>query len=263
MHKIALKFKNYPALRLLIYDTKLGKNFVKLIKDNYANSLPTYRDRIKYNTKYMFELARQAKEAFNWQWDIPEYDLEHTTLLHKDLERLLGTTGFQDVSEQYDHLLMEMHYCLHIVQEKENIGTRQGAFQVEWFNDTGFALDSNFEFGIKKTFGDVELLNPFVGHGPVQIFHENDYTNIPQTCKFHDFVKAGIVISTYDHTINRETILNYFQQHANEFVEKHGAEKIMSYTGFPKIGYIENLDDFKNLLAEKNVIELESMQFDI
>lgn len=263
MYKINLKFKNHPVLVLSIYDTPIGENFVKLLNNNYTTSLPVYRDRIKYNTKYMFELAHQAKKAFGWEWEIPDYDLAHTTLLHKDLERLLGTTGFQEVPEQYDHLLMEMHYCLHIIQDKESIGTRNGAFQLEWFNDTGFSLDNTFNFGTKKTFGDVELLNPFVGHGPVQIVHENDHTNIDQTCKFHNFVKPGLVISTYDHTIDREIILNYFQQHAEQFVKKHGVEKIKHYTGFPKIGYLDNPDDFKNLLIDSDVIELESMSFNV
>lgn len=263
MYNIGIKFKQYPELRLTIYDTPVGKNFVQLIKDNYSASPPVYRDRVKYNVEYMIELAHQAKQAFNWDWEIPSYDLSHTTLLHKDLERLLGQTGFHDIPEQYDHLLMEMHYCLHIVQDPENIGTRTGAFQVEWFNDSGFPLDDTFEFGTKKSFGDVELLNPFVGHGPVQIFHENDYTAIEQTCKFHNFVKAGIVISTYNHEIDREEILKYFRHHATEFVEHHGQEKIMHYTGFPKIGHISNPEDFGNLLSSTDIIELESINFDL
>ena len=261
MSIIYVKFKHYPALELVVNDTPLGDRFKQLIKDNLQNSLPVYRDRVKYSVEYMFELAHQAKEAFNWDWEIPKYDLAHTTILHKDLERLLGTTGFEHVPEQYDHLLMEMHYCLHIVQDPENINTRKGAFQLEWFNDTGFELDESFTFGTVKTFGDVEFLNPFVGHGPVQIFHENDYTNIPQTCKFHNFIKAGIVISTYDHTIDRSGILDYFKHHAPEFVEQHGQDKIMHYTGFPKIGRVTNLDDFQALLDCPTVIELESIEF--
>ena len=154
-----------------------------------------------------------------------------------------------------------MHYCLHIVQDPEQIGTRQGAFQLEWFNDSGFDLDTEFTFGTNKQFGDVEFLNPFVGHGPVQIHHENDYTNISQTCKFHDFIKAGLVISTYQHTIDRQTILDYFKQHAPDFVQLHGADKIMHYTGFPKIGRVVNLDQFRTLLESPGIIELESINF--
>lgn len=262
MSKIYIKFKNHPQLKLNIKDTKITNQWVKLLQYNINSSLPVYRDRIKYNVEYMFELAHRARVAFNWDWEVPTYDLAHTTILHKDLERLLGETGFKDVPEEYDHLLMEMHYCLHIVQNPNKIGTRFGAFQVEWFNDIGFDLDNEFVFGTQKEFGDVELLNPFVGHGPVQIFQENDYTDIPQTCKFHNFVKAGLVISTFDSTVDRTEILNYFKKHAPDFVRQHGEHTIQHYTGFPTVGRVDNLEDFRQLLNCPEIIELESMDFD-
>lgn len=261
MSTLYIKYKNQPELVLDINDTAVANQWVELIKHNLVDSLPVYRDRVRYNTKYMLELAHQAQMAFDWDWTIPQYDLANTTLLHKDLERLLGHTGFENVPEQYDHLLMEMHYCLHIIQHPELIGTRRGAFQLEWFNDSGFDLPMSFVFNSKKQFGDVELLNPFVGHGPVQIFQENDHTEISQTCKFHNFVKAGLVISTSDHSIDRNKILDYFVQHAPNFVEHHGADKIQYYTGFPKIGHVVNLEDFGQLLDCNEIIQLESVKF--
>ena len=262
MNTMYIKYKNHPELVLDIDDTEVNNRWVELIKHNLAGSLPVYRDRVRYNVEYMFELAHQARAAFNWDWAVPEYDLSYTTILHKDLERLLGHTGFENVPEQYDHLLTEIHYCLHIIQNPETIGTRNGAFQLEWFNDSGFDLPTEFTFDSKKHFGDVELLNPFVGHGPVQIFQENDYTEISQTCKFHNFVKAGLVISTYNHSVDRNKILNYFVQHAPDFVKKHGDKKIQHYTGFPKIGRVINLEDFRQLLNCSNIIEIESVHFD-
>jgi hypothetical protein len=261
MSTMYIKYKNHPELVLDINNTEITNQWIELIKNNLCDSLPVYRDRVRYNVEYMFELAHQARAAFNWEWTVPEYDLAYTTILHKDLERLLGHTGFENVSEQHDHLLMEIHYCLHIIQNPETIGTRNGAFQLEWFNDSGFDLPMSFAFNSKKQFGDVELLNPFVGHGPVQIFQENDYTEIAQTCKFHNFVKAGLVISTYNHSVEHNKILNYFVQHAPDFVKKHGAEKIQHYTGFPKIGRVINLEDFRQLLKCSDIIEIESVRF--
>lgn len=258
MSKIFITFKNHVPLELQIDCTPLGNEYVKLIKDNYQARPPIYRDRIKYNSDYLLDLAQQAKLAFGWEWELTT----DFTLLHKDLEVLLGTTGFENVSAEYDNLLTEIHYCLHIVQNPETINSRSGAFQIEWFNDSGFALDQSFEFNTHKKFGDVEFINPYVGHGPVQIFFENDHTHITQTCKFHNFIKPGIVISTYNQIANRELILDYFKKHDPAFVNGHTEETILHYTGYPKIGHVVNLDDFKTVLTDPTVIELERINFE-
>lgn len=258
MSKIFITYKNYDPIVLQIDDTPLGDKYVQLLKDNYQASPPVYRDRIKYNSEYLLDLAQQAKAAFGWDWELTT----DFTLLHKDLEMLLGTTGFEHVSAEYDNLLTEIHYCLHIVQHLDTINSRDGAFQIEWFNDLGFTLDQSFEFNTHKKFGDVEFINPFVGHGPVQIFYEDDHTNITQTCKFHNFVKPGIVISTYNQMANCALILDYFKKHDPAFVNTHTEETILHYTGYPKIGHVVNLNDFKTLLNDPLVIELERIDFE-
>jgi hypothetical protein len=262
VNQILVTFQNHPALVIDIQSTNLGLRFIDLIKQNCQTyGLPSYRDRIKYTEQYMHTLAIRAQEAFGWQWDIPTYDLQSSIWLHKDLERLLGATDFSQVPQEYDELLMELHYCLHIVQDPGKVSTRQGAFQLEWFNDSGFDLDRDFEFGTVKRFGDVEFLNPWVGHSPTQIFFENDYINIPMTCKFHDRVKPGIVISTYEQKIDRLQVLDYFSTHAPEFVKLHSKEKIMHYTGYPCIGRVSNLDTFRQILTDPNEIKVNKLEF--
>ena len=262
MPKIYVKFRSHDPLILYIQDDPVGNQLTDLIKKNYMTARPVYRDRIKYNEDYMIELIEKAKNAFGWECNIPSYQTEFSIYLHKDLERLLGTTGFQDIPAQHDELLMELHYCLHIIQHPKSVNTRNGAFQIEWFNDTGFVLPDGFEFQNEKQFGDIELLNPWVGHGPAQIFFENDHINIPMTCMFHDYVIRGLVLSTFNQKIDKNKVLYFFQMYAPEFVQKHTADKILHYTGYPKIGYIENLDVFEKLLISTEVIELERLTFD-
>lgn len=263
MSKIRIRFQQHPALVISIQESSLGRRFVDLLRQNYVqHGPPCYRDRIKYNNEYMHELSHRARQAFGWDWDIPQYDIESSTRLHKDLERLLGTTGFKEIPEQHDQLLMELHYCLHIVQNPEHVGTRMGAFQLEWFNDSGFDLDPEFEFAPEKKFGDVELLNPWVGHAPVQVFLENDIIDINMTCRFHDHVRPGLVLGTYNQSINRAEVLQHFLTHAPDFVDRHGIKALAKYTGYPRIGRIQNLDVFQNLLCHPGILEFHSLEFE-
>lgn len=261
MH-ILTKFDNSIALRMDVAPTQLGADYMNLVHQNYTNAFPTYRDRIKYDSQYLLTLAQQAKQAFGWDWELPEYNLQVTPSLHRDLERLLGQTGFSSVPEKYDSLLHELHYCLHIVQHPAGVHTRIGQVQIEWFNDTGFALPADFEFQTQIRFGDCLLQNPYVGHGPVQINTENDWNSLDQVCKFHTWVKPGIVIYTGpDYEVNRSRILDKFKYHNPEFVEKHTEQTIMYYTGFPTIGRIANISDLTQLVNDPNPIELDNIEF--
>jgi hypothetical protein len=259
---ISIEFNNQKSLDIIVEPTLLGAHYIDLVYQNYKESFPIYRDRIKYNSEYLLKLAKEAKIAFNWDWELPDYNLSVTTALHKDLERLLGQTGFSEVPARFDNLIHELHYCLHIVQHPNSIKTRIGNLQIEWFNDSGFPLPSTFEFQDKIKFGDCLLQNPFVGHGPVQIDNENDWTELEQTCKFHTFVKPGIVIYTGPGAIiNKHHILDKFKKHNINFVNKHTEQKILYYTGFPIIGQVTNTDNLRTLVECPDPIELTQIKF--
>jgi len=260
---ITICFNNLIKLNIDIESSMLGRNYVNLIRKNYNKSLPVYRDKIKYDSIYLLKLAQQAKDAFGWDWALPEYDLSVIPALHRDLEKLLSKTGFSNVPAKYDNLLHELHYCLHIVQHPDKVHTRIGNLQIEWFNDSGFPLPYDFEFKTELKFGDCLLQNPYVGHGPVQIDNENDWDSIDQTCRFHDFVKPGIVIYTGpNYTIDKQSILNKFNQHNPKFVNKHTEQTILHYTGVPVIGQVRNINDLINIVEYPVAIELTDITFD-
>jgi len=262
MPTIYVKFKNYNKLKLVLDNTKLGQQYCSLVKHNYNESFPIFRDRPRYTVEYMLELAREAKEKLGWEWNFDHYDISITALLHKDIERLVGSEGFSAIPAELDNLIHELHYCLHIIQDNNPHKGRDAWLQIEWYNDNGFALEETNIFKQNLEFGDIKLQNPFVGHGPLQVYLEQDFTNIPQTCKFHDFVKPGINISIGDMpAVNPMLVLDAFKKHCNEFVEQHTEEKILQYTGYPVVGKVENLND---LLAVESapVLELEYIEFD-
>ncbi len=262
MSKIKVKFENSPELELLIDNSTIGQRYYKLVKENYDREKPIYRDTNRYTVEYMNSLVQQAKELLGWNWSADNYNLENCAMFHKDIEVLLGTVGFDAVPAEYDHLLHELHHGLHILEHGKNI-KRGGWLQIEWYNDEGFDLGYNFKFQSSMKFGDLKLQNPFVGHGPLQMYQENDFINISQTCKFHTFVKPGINISITDFSeiTYYDEIVKLFKQHDPAFVELHGEEKIKHYTGYPIIGRILNVDDLKKSLTN-NILILEYLRFD-
>ena len=267
MPTIYLEFKNQPKLILDIDDTTVGWQYFNLVKNQYTEGMPIFRDKINYTLEYFDYLVKMANKKLNTNWHFEIYDLPTTVLIHKTIEQLIGvkTTGFSNVSSEFDDLLHELHYCLHEIQHsKINHNQRTGFMQVEWFTDNGIPLDENFTFNQKIELGDLRLQNPYVGHGPHRIYLDNDHTNIFQTCRFHDLIRPGIVIclSSFDHSfISSQEYKEYFSTNAPDFVNYHGMETIMKYSGHPVIGKVRNIDD---LIKIKQAIplEFESLQFE-
>ena len=263
MPSIQIKFVDQPILYLTIDATDVGNRYVDLIKLNYQQSFPIYRDTVKYTKDYLKQLTKQAAIVFGWNWDqYDNFDTGIAPLLHKSIEELLAN-GFDKIPAEHDWLIHEIHYCLHLNQHRKSTPTRNSWFQIEWYNDSGFTLDSNFAFHKQLKFGDVKLQNPHVGHGPLQLYHERDGINISQTCKFHNFVKPGINIAQRDYPEFRETaqLISFFEMHDPEFVRLHGAETILHYTGYPVIGRVVNLDDLR-VVVDSAELELEGIYFE-
>jgi hypothetical protein len=264
MPVIILKFKDQPKLYLDIDNHTVGQQYFNLVQQNYNTILPIFRDRKKYSIEYMFELATKAKQLLGWNWEVEKYSIENTPSLHKDLEELAGITGFKTVPAEYDDLLHEIHYCLHIIQYEHY--TRQngriGWLQLEWYNDRILPLDPTFKFTTNLKFGDIKLQNPWVGHGPLQVYLEKDFTKISQTCKFHDSIRPGINILTTDLPPfdEAEQLIKIFKIHDLAFVEKHGVEKILHYTGHPVVGRVRNLLDLQTII-DSPLLEFESLEF--
>lgn len=258
---IVVRFRDQPPLQLRIHDTRVGQRYFDLVQHNYQQSMPVYRNLTKYTKEYLQELAHQARAAFDWDWDqVDDFESGIAPQLHKDLELLLAN-GFEHIPEQYDNLVHELHYCLHLNQSPCK-HTHTSWLQIEWYNDEGFDLEYEFEFQKTFKFGDVKLQNPFVGHGPWQLWCEQDFANISQTCKFHNWVKPGINIASRDFLTvsNVDEIVRVFEQHDPEFVRLHGADKIKHYTGYPVIGQVINLQDLQQISQQHNLI-FDSLEF--
>ena len=260
MMLLKLFFKNHPAINISVDNTTTGRLYFDLVKKHNSQCHPVHKDNILWTPEYLIELAKIAKKELGWDWLSDEYTLDLTTKLHKDLEYSVGKTGFQNIPEEYDWLLHDMHHCLHSVQFGKKTQARTCNLQVEWFTDDSLPLPTDFEFISEINRGDLILINPYVGHNPLQVFMENDYSDLDSTCKFHDIIKPAVVISAFSMKINKQEILDCFIQEDPEFVKKHTKEKILYYTGAAKIGQILNLDIFEDIMQSKNLLEFEKIE---
>jgi len=262
MSKILIKFIDQPTLELMISSDPIGQLYFNLVQENYKNEKPIFRDQLKYTVDYMIQLASQANKILGWDWPTEDYSIANTTVWHKNIEELVSG-GFDKVPSEHDNLIHELHYCLHIIQDVGTLEKRDGWLQLEWYNNNGFDLSREYQFNRSLKFGDVKLQNPWVGHGPLQLFLEKDFTNISQTCKFHNFVKPGIniVIQDFEEFTDTDALISMFLKHDPNFVTKHGIETIVSYIGYPVIGQVTNLNDLQQVVNSTQ-LELDWIDFE-
>jgi hypothetical protein len=259
--KILVKFEQQPVLAITVNDTETGRIYFDLVRNQHKMQKPYYKDSILWTNEYMIELALKAKQVFGWNWLHDNYDLSITAQLHKDLENSVGKLGFESIPEQYDSLLYDLHHCLHAIQFGPNDLLRPDNFQIEWLTDNSVPLPGSFEFVPNTNYGDLILINPYVGHNPLQIYNENDFSSLLTTCRFHNIVKPGIVLTNVQKYISKETILKKFQEEDPAFVELHGAEKIKYYSGSAVIGCVDDVKIFKHLKNIPAELVLESVEF--
>jgi hypothetical protein len=261
MMQILVKFNNQPVLICEIKQCLVGRQFFQLCKQNYTDATPVFRDPMRYTDEYMRSLCQRARDELGWRWGDHDLASGIGAWLHKDLETLL-VQGFANIPEQFDELVHELHYGLHLRQHGTKLA-RTSWLQIEWYNDDGFALDEDFVFDPVLKFGEIRLQNPYVGHGPLQMYQESDYINIAQTCKFHDFVKPGFNIAMIDYSgvPDLDWLIEQFRNSDPDFVARHGEHKIRHYTGYPIIGKVLNLDDLDRVKKSTHLLELEKLEF--
>ena len=257
--KILVKFHNQPPIEIAVNDTETGRLYFDLTRRQ--TQPPFYRDTAVYTPEYMIELAHRARDAFNWNWFSDQYDISITAQLHKDLENSVGQLGFDQIPEEYDELLYDLHHCLHAIQFGKTSQGRLDNFQIEWLVDDALPLPDSFEFKESSNYGDLILINPYVGHNPLQIYRENDFSSLATTCRFHDIIKPGIVISTGNPRLTKDDILAKFVEHDPEFVQLHGADKIKYYSGSAVIGRVVDLDLFDQVKQTNNTLVLDQVEF--
>ena len=256
MKKVNITYKGFPTLYLEFQSNKTTDKLFKIISASNINQKPISRDQKRYTVDYLNQLAKQVEKLLGWNWNCDQYTYEQTTRLHKNIERLAGP-DFSTVPQEFHHLIHEIHYCLHAVEQ----GQKRGNFlQVEWFNSLKAPLEETFAHKKSIEFGDVRLQNPYVGHTPLMVWTQNDSTNLMQTCKFHDRITPGIYISIEDTEYDFINYKQWWEDNGRDFVDLHGWDKIWHYTGHAVVGKVINLDDLTTISNTDQILELEKIE---
>lgn len=255
-YDLAVKFRDAPELLITLSDSDLARDWLYLFNINLERSAPLFRDSVAYSLERLNQLAKQAQQELGWNWNIHDsIGFKDTTQMHKDIENYLSR-GYRNITEGQDYLLHEIHICLHFCQQ----GNLRTSMQLEWFNDDGFSLHGyDFKFSHDNTLGAVWLQNPYVGHPPDWIWKQNDHTNVWQTCRFHDWVRPGLVINMQgsiepsQRPFDQDAYLEWWQTNAPEFIAYHGASHMLANVGHPVIGYVINNQDLLPLQQSEKI----------
>ena len=135
--------------------------------------------------------------------------------------------------------------------------------QVEWYNDHGFEIQANeYPAKLNLEFGDLRLQNPYVGHHPLYLYQQQDSIDIQQTCRFHNFVKPGLnlVINHENKKFDIDQYLNWFRTHGADFLNTHGEEMLLKFTGHHVIGHVVKKNDLETVVSTP-ILEFEYLKF--
>jgi len=267
MSNITVIFKGQPPLHIELYNTTAAQQWRQLFVQNYQQQFPIFRDMQKYTWAYLRELIQQANTTCGWNFPSDVTTLDDTLDLHKCIEVTLAN-GYPSVPQTWWHILDEVHFALHKIQQGDmGLQAHRGYFlQLEWFNDDIVPLSEDFVFSDSFKFGSVRLQNIYVGHSPLMIYQQNDHSVVSQTCRFHDQIKPGLHIMTSRPNPSRPLVdydladyTAWWNTRAPEFVEQHGWDTIMRYTGYPIIGEVVNTTDLETVYACPEVLELQEV----
>ena len=265
MPDITVLFKQQPALHIELFPTTAAQLWKDLFSQNYQREFPIFRDMMKYSWEYLESLIEQVNQTCGWNFPSRVHTLDDTLDLHKHIETTLQP-GYHTVPQSWHHMLDELHFALHKIQQGDmEYRPHRGYFlQLEWFNGDVVPLPDDFEFTSPTSFGSLRLQNVYVGHTPLMIYQQNDWSKVSQTCRFHDAIKPGLHIMCaspppgereYDPVHYHHT----WMERAPEFVEEHGWERIRYYTGHPLIGRVINTDALAQIYTCPQVLELQEV----
>lgn len=246
MYIIEIKFfDNLPLLCELDYNS-VTKKYISILQKNLKESFPIFRDNAKYTEEYFIRIGQQLKEKLNWDWT--DKNPKNLINLHKDIETILDKSeSFKNIPGDLQNLLHEAHFSIHALQYYDHKRPHGNFLQIEWFNDDYEDLPSDATLSDQPMFGDLILQNAYVGHPPIQCYLQNDYVNIDRTCAFPDRIKPGVKINlTNGVPLDWKKYENWWKEKCKEYVDKVGWDKLKYYTGWTKVGRVDNA----NLLHE-------------
>jgi len=248
MYKIKIDFIGNSPLVCSLDKNIVTEKYITILEKNLKEGFPIFRDNAKYTEEYFIEIGQQLKEKLDWNWT--DKSPKNLINLHKDIETILEKSeSFKNIPGDLQNLLHEAHFSIHALQYYDKEKPHGNFLQIEWFNDDYEDLPNDATFTDQPVFGDLILQNAYVGHPPIQCYQQDDFKNIDRTCAFPDRIKPGIKINLSNVTaLNWEKYKNWWLENCKDYVDNVGWDKIQYYTGWTKIGQVEDINILNKIL---------------
>ena len=253
MYKIRIDFVDNPPLVCTLNKDSVTEKYITLLEKNLKESFPIFRDNAKYTEEYFKKIGKELKEKLNWNWS--DRNPKNLNNLHKDIENILDKSeSFKNIPGDLQNLLHEAHFSIHALQYYNKKRPHGNFLQIEWFNNDYENLPNDATFASQPKFGDLILQNAYVGHPPIQCYLQNDFSNIDRTCAFPDRIKPGIKINLGTMLkLNFENYKKWWLENCTKYVDIIGWDKIKYYTGWTKIGQVEDIKILEKILQTKEL----------
>ena len=257
MSILALKFDNIKEIVEIELDSTVNAEFFK----NYLLEFGRPADQLFYmqSAEQLLEdflnKARQAKELFNFNWDLTSLTQNNFNLWHKDIETF--DLNNYPWSQEKGDFFIALHTALHgaELREKNNSPSIRKQMLVKWFGSSlPWPEIPKFKSVLDINAGDITTGYPHVGKPPWVCFQQNDNTNLQQTCRLPDACPPSFHIWLINNTIadtnekkkrqlkREQQLTNWYQQNINQLEALFTQDQMLTYDGEYCIGRLKNID---------------------
>jgi hypothetical protein len=260
MSTLALKFDSINEIVEIELDSTVNAEFFKnyLLGFNRPADQLFYKQSAEQVLKDFLNKAHQAKELFNFEWDLTNLTQDNFNLWHRDIETF-DLSKYPPWSQEKGDFFIALHTALHAsetsVKNNNSSFFSRTMIQIKWFSPSlPWPEIPNFKSSLDVTAGDIITDYPHVGKTPWLSYQQNDVTNLIQSCRLPDACPPGFLIWLTNHTITdtetkkkfqleREQQLTiWYQQNIDQLEKLFTQDQMLTYDGEYCIGRLKNID---------------------
>jgi hypothetical protein len=258
MHKLSLKFDGIKeTINIVLDSSKNAEFFVNYLKsfNRPADSVSVHQP-IDQQLENFLNAARQAKELFNFDWELTQLTKENFNHWHRDIETF-DLSLYPPYTEEKGKFFVDLHSKLHLVENRivENIKEFdfiRPSCSIKWFAPSvPWPEIPKFTPRLAVRTGDIIMDFPHVGKSPWTSFQNNDVENLIQSCKLPNMCAPGFVISLTENYFlepdknkliqqQRQQLIDWYQANVDTLSKMFSQEEMLTYDGEYCIGRLEN-----------------------
>ena len=258
MSTLALKFDSINEIVEIELDSTVNAEFFKnyLLGFNRPADQLFYKQSADQVLKDFLNKAHQAKELFDFEWDLTNLTQDNFNLWHRDIETF-DLSKHPPWSQEKGDFFIELHTCLHAAEgdvSPKNTSSTRSFIKIKWFeNSIPWPEIPKFKSGLDVEPGDIITDYPHVGKDPWTCYQQNDLTNLKQCCRLPDACPPGFLIMLVGKRLNaninrtllqnrQQQLLKWYQQNINQVESLFTQDQMLAYDGVYCVGRLRNIE---------------------